>query len=438
MPNAGLEDAKFMKKYIPLILVEGYLIGSLLVFYFGPVVFKIYNDLIFSILLLLYHGFFILGYWVSTKTSRKIELKISRLFSPTLYYMSFFIGLVGIFSMYNNLMFTSSFSPYEYYDNLIRGFLEPGSVYAERMISMQGGVTSDSRLFNIASIFFSFLKLLFIFQSVYFWKQLGLFKKSLAVVYSFLFISTGITAGVNSVVFIYFIFLISSILATLYIRDYVHLRRVLIVCVILVLLPISSFGHIMSQRGGGFEYFSDTASLGDISVSGETPNLQEGSLADFFYYTFVWLDYYVVQGYYGFSLILDLDHIWTFGFGNSAFLQRQLLLLSDIDISELTFQHRISQYWHESGQWHSFYGQFANDFGLFGLTAFMFFLGYYLSKVWVSIIYKNSFYGAALIPIFMLMFIFFPANNQVFGYIDTLSYFIFVSVLWISEDKQVR
>ena len=68
----------------------------------------------------------------------------------------------------------------------------------------------------------------------------------------------------------------------------------------------------------------------------------------------------------------------------------------------------------------------------------MFILGFYLSKIWNSVIYKNSFYGAALIPIFILMFIFFPANNQVFGYIDTFSYFIFVSLLWGFEILNVR
>jgi hypothetical protein len=427
-----------MKKYLPLICVEGYLIATLLVFYFGPVAFKVHSQPIFAALLILYHASFIFGYFVSIKTYRKIEVKVSKPFSHRLYHISFFFGLVGVLGAYKNLMLTSSFIPYDFFDNLIIGLSEPGLVYSERMMSAETGVTSDSRLFNIASIFFSFFKLLYIFQFVYFWEQLGRLKKVLAVAYSLLFISSGIASGTNSVIFIFFIFLTFSLLVTLYVRDYVHLRRVLIICGALFLLPIAFFGYIMSHRGGGFEYFSGTSPLGDISISVKPPALEDGSLVDFFYYSFVWLDYYVVQGYYGFSLILDLDHNWTFGFGNSAFLQRQLLMLTDIDISKLTFQHRISQYWDESAQWHSFYGQFANDFGLVGLTLFMFFLGYYLSNVWASIIYKNSFYGVALMPIFMLMFIFFPANNQVFSYIDTLSYFIVVSFFWILEDKKMR
>ena len=124
----------------------------------------------------------------------------------------------------------------------------------------------------------------------------------------------------------------------------------------------------MSQRGGGFEYFTSTSPLGDITPPLTSPDLDNASLFDFFYYSIVWIDYYLVQGYYGFSLILNLDHNWTFGFGNSPFLQNQFKILFGADLSEFTFQHRISSLWDESAQWHSFYGLFANDFGLIGVA----------------------------------------------------------------------
>jgi hypothetical protein len=191
----------------------------------------------------------------------------------------------------------------------------------------------------------------------------------------------------------------------------------------------------MSRRGGHFDFFASTSPLGDITVSASSSNIN--NIFEFFNYSFVWLTYYLVQGYYGFSLILNLDLEWTFGFGNSDFLQRNLLLITGVDVSDITFQARVSEYW-SSAQWHSFYGQFANDVGFFGLIVFMFFLGYFLSRVWASVVYKNSFYGACLVPILGLLFIFLPANNQVFGYIDTLSYILFMSVFWFFEDKKIR
>lgn len=222
----------------------------------------------------------------------------------------------------------------------------------------------------------------------------------------------------------------------LYLNRYKYFLGIIVLCFVLSLIPIGSFGYIMSQRGGGFEYFLSISPLSDISILMKTPELD--SFFGFYQYSMVWLSSYLVQGYYGFSLILDMDLNWTYGFGNSAFLQRQFFLITGSDIGELTYQARISPVWDKDAQWHSFYGQFANDFGFIGLSFLMFFLGYFFSRVWLSVIYKNSFYGAALLPIFALMFIFFPANNQVFGYIDTFSYFIFVSLFWYLEGKKLR
>lgn len=427
-----------MKKYLPLIGVEVYLISTLLIFYSGPVEFKLHNQWLFIALVFLYHSFFIFGYWISIKTEKLSKKPHINVFSPKFYYISLTFGFIGIFGAYNNLMLSTSFIPYDFFPNLIRGFSEPGLVYTERMMSADMGVTSGSRFFNITSVFFAFFKLLYIFYSVYYWGKLGKLKKNIFIIYSFFFVSSGIASGTNSVIFIFFIFLAFSVMVTLYVNEYKNFRGLLVIFGALFLIPVASFGYIMSQRGGGFEYFASTSPLGDISVSVQSVDIENASLFDFFYYSFVWLEYYLVQGYYGFSLILNIDQHWTFGFGNSAFLQRQLQLLTGIDVAPLTFQHRIDPLWGESAQWHSFYGQFANDFGLIGLVLMMLFLGYLLAKTWTSIIYRNSFWGAAIMPIYILMFIFFPANNQVFAYIDTLSYFLFINIFWAFEGKKVR
>ncbi len=424
-----------MRKYLPLILVEGYLVATLLILFYGPVEFRLHNLPVFFLLMLLYHTCFIFGYWVAVKTGKKERVISANKISSRFYYASFIIAVVGVFGSYANMMLSTSFIPFGLFDDLARGLAEPGLVYTERMRGLDEGLTADSRWFNIISVFFAFFKLLFIFLFAYHWKQLSQIKKMTAVVYSFLFLATGISSGTNSVVFFFFFFLIPTLVVSLYLREYAHLRKLLIVCVVVMLLPIASFGFIMSQRGGGFDYFSGTSPLGDISVTAKTPDLDIGSVFEFFYYASVWLDYYVVQGYYGFSLILDLDHRWTFGFGSSAFLQRQLFLLTGVDVSSDTFQHRISQSWDESAQWHSFFGQVANDFGLVGVSLVLFVLGWFLSRVWISIISGHRVYGAALVPIFVMMFIFFPANNQVFSNIDTFSYFVFVSLLWLVEVK---
>ncbi len=428
-----------MKKYLPLILVETYLIFTLLLYFFGPVEFKTHNIDLFLMTMFVYHVVFILGYYIATRTYKFNKIIIDKRISSKLFYTALFFAVLSVLASYQNLMLAESIIPYNIVADVSRGLKEPGLVYLERMqagATSIGGGAAGSRLYNILSIFFAFFKLFFIFIFLYFWKDLSYFKKLLVFVYVSLFLSSGLAAGTNSVIFIFFIFTTLSLLVLAYIRSASKLLKLLPFLSAIFLIPIGFFGFIMSFRGGGFDYFARTSSLvGDITVSAPTPYLT--SFIDFYYYAFVWLNYYLVQGYYGFSLILNLDQNWTFGFGNSDFLQRQFLMLTGNDLSDSTFQAQISDYWGEA-QWHSFYGQFANDFGFIGLALLMFFLGYYLSRVWTSVIYNNSFYGMSLLPLFAIMFIFFPANNQIFGYIDTLSYFLFMSIFWFFEDKRVR
>jgi hypothetical protein len=332
-------------------------------------------------------------------------------------------------------MLSDGIIPYEIIDNLIRGFTEPGQAYTDRMRTFESGQVSTSRTINVLSLIFGFAKLFFIFYFLYFWRVIGWFKRIVSVVYSLLFLATGISAGINSLVFLFVIFSVVSVVVKNHDAIYKNFRRVFLAAVLIFLLPLSWFGKIMSERGGGFEYFQSTSPLGDISF---ISNFDLGTTESFFgfiYYALVWLSYYVCQGYYGFSLILDLDWQWTYGFGNSDFLQRQFFVLFGEDISPLTFQARISNVWDKSAQWHSFYGQFANDFGVFGMPFFLFIVGVGFAIAWKSVLEKNSIYGQALMPILAIMFIFIPANNQVFGYIDTLSYFVFVSFMWILENK---
>jgi hypothetical protein len=432
-------NLNIMKLYFPLLIVEVYLFFTLVLFYFGPVKFKIHNELLFLFLILIYHGFFVGGYTLAAKLTAVRKITISRKeYSELAYWLLFLFGMVGVWSAYRNIMMIDTVIPYDFFNNLLRGFAEPGLAYTERMMNLDNVQGSGSRIFNITSIFFAFAKLLFVFYFLFHWAGLGVIQKLIALIYSFLFIATGISAGINSIVFIFFIFGSISLLVVLYERGYIHFRKVLFISGLLFLVPLTWFGKIMSERGGGFEYFASTSPRGDITVTNGFYLNDAPSFFDFLYYSFVWLCYYVCQGYYGFSLILDLDFKWTYGFGNSEFLQRQLLMISGVDVSPLTFQARIDNIWDKSAQWHSFYGQFANDVSVIGLAFLMFGIGFIFSKVWKSVLYEKNFYGLALIPIFTIMFIFLPANNQVFGFIDTLSYFIIVFFLWLFNSTRIR
>lgn len=428
-----------MKNYLPLLIVEIYLLLTLVIFYFGPVEYNIHHPFLLLFLMFAYHACFIFGYLLaySLHDSKKVLITEYE-FSDTYYWWLFCFSFIAIWVGYKNIVMVDGLIPYNFFDNLIRGFSEPGLVYVERMINLADAQSSSSRLFNVFSIFFAFAKYLFIFYFIYFWTCLSRIKKIISLIYSFLFISAGISAGVNSIIFLFFIFSALSLLVVLYQRRYIHLRKILIFASLFFLLPMAWFGKIMSERGGGFENFAFASPLGDIRVISDFVLSDNPSIFDLFYYAYVWLSFYVCHGYYGFSLIFDLDFNWTYGFGNSEFLQRQFTMITGVDLAPFTFQFRNDHIWDKSAQWHTFYGQFANDVGLIGLAFLMFLIGFYFARVWKSIVRIKSFYGMALMPIFGIMFIFFPANNQVFGYIDTFSYFLVLSLLWFFSSRKIR
>ena len=423
-----------LKIYLPLVAVEVYLISTLLLLAFGPVRFSIHDFYYFFFLMLAYHIYFCAGYILAIKTRQNGHWKktFKNNFSKLFFNFLAIFALFSVLNSYKNLTLSSSIIPWDVIESFRRGLSEPGLVYTERMVILQEQEGASNRFFNIISIFYSFTKYLFIFYSLNYWTFLNIFNKVIFFLFCFLFLAAGVSAGTNSAIFLFTFYAAISILVLAFLNKNRYRYLFLALCGFSILVPLYYFGFIMSQRGGEVTYFAGTSPLGDISIR-DGARFTDGSELPFVYYTFVWLNYYLVQGYYGFSLILSQDWQFTFGAGNSAFLQRQVSLISGFDISTITFQRKISDVWHESAQWHSFYGQFANDFGKVGLVGFMLSLGFVFGRVIISAVEDRSFYAKSLIPIFAIMFIFFPANNQIFGYIDTLSFSLMVGVLWMRE-----
>lgn len=424
-----------MKRFAPLIFIEAYLLFTLLVFLFGPITFVIHNELLFYICMISYHLAFILGYVVSNVLYRNSGVHHVFEFRSETFYIIFFFAVLASLVTYKNVMINSSLIPWDIFSQISDGIQSPAEVYVQRLEKINTENVASSRFFNVLSIFFMFFKFLFIYYSVYFWRMYDFSKKLLFIIYSILFISPTLAGGISSILFYFFIFLSVSLFFVKLMSNELAILKIFAVSTIVFLLFSGFFGFMMSQRGGGFEYFNTLSPLGDISVNIATP--EPGSIIGFYLYSFVWLSSYLVQGYYGFCLALSEPWIWTYGFGSSHFLQNQLLLVFGVDVSHLTFQSRISSVWDEKAMWHSFYAQMANDVSFAGVSLIMFLFGFLLSRVWCSIIFQKSFYGSALMPILVVFFIFLPANNQIFGFIDTISYFFAILALWFFENKKV-
>lgn len=424
--------------YGPLVLVEGYLLFTLILVVVGPVRYQLHHPVLFWVLMALFHAAFVFGYMFGVKRT-PLRNNRQRVFSESSFYASFVLAMLSVVITLRNATGELLINPATVFERAVGGVLDPVSAYVDskELAASQGA--GASRLLNVLSFGFAFFKFLFIFQAVYWWGHLTRLKKLFFYVLLFFSISPGLIIGVNSTIFITFIFLYFSYAVKLLFETgkRVRVASVAVIFFICLLVPVGWFGYLMGGRGGIIETIPDVSPLGDISVAGYVQGLDPESFFSFYVYSIVWLLSYVLQGYYGFSLIIGKPFDWTYGFGSSPFLQRQFEVFTGVDLSASTFQRKIAGSWGETSNWHSIYGQLANDFSVIGVIVPMFLIGFLLSRVWSSVVVGGSFFGMALLPMFALMFFFFPASNLVFGYIDTFSYFIVVMACWLVEGRVV-
>jgi hypothetical protein len=345
--------------------------------------------------------------------------------------VAFFAFLVG----HKNITMSDSLIPYDFVSDVVSGLIDSQIQYVAKIDRLDS--YSGSKVLNVLNFFVAFSKIALIPIVIFYWGKLKLFDKFFALVISFLPVLSGVSMGTNKPLFD-FVILYGSSLFLYFVSNYYKIgkcdfrsRRVFVISIcICFVASLWFFGAAMLGRGGDPTYVESTSPLGHIRVADQYRAVGDD---EFLSYLYVWLSNYLVQGYYGFSQAFNVDFDSTFGFGNSQFLTRQVEWLSGVDLSVLTYQHKIDRVWNETAQWHSLYSYLANDFGFLGVGVWNFFSGLYLAKVWKSFLDEDNFYSKVLLPLFILMVIFTPANNQVFGFLETFSAFLFFSLFWFAR-----
>lgn len=105
---------------LPLILIEFYLLITLLIFAFGPVVWDIESPYKFWFLMICYHIAFLIGYLMSIQKNKKSVLITNELcysnklnnFMQKYFWIYLFIAFVGTLISYKNACHTNSYIPY--------------------------------------------------------------------------------------------------------------------------------------------------------------------------------------------------------------------------------------------------------------------------------------------------------------------------------------
>jgi len=431
-----------LSSFAPIIFIEAYLILTLVIFSVGPINYHIESPLLFWGFIVSYHLFMVLGYVLGAKASFKMPTKNLLHSQMSIFSVKIIIGLAIVSSIMSMKQFTIGqiFNPYFLYDSVLEGLTNPGDAYTSKMSSVAN--SGSNKAFNILLFSIAFSKIICIPIIVLNWTRLSSGLKAIGLFATLLPVISAVSNGTNKAVFDFFIYYLGS-LAAVFIYNRVKLGsynfgsyKFFVVLVTMSMVgAFVFFGASIGQRGGSVVYLANLSPLGHISLVNYTQNFNDyGNL----WYVYTWFSNYLVQGYYGFSLSLGQEFDSTFGFGNSVFLMRQFEFLTSIDLSVFTYQHKISPNWHEFAQWHSFYAHFANDVHFAGVAVVCFILGFFIARVWIRFLVHSDLISFLLIPLLFLLVIFIPANNQIFGLLDTMSAFFVLFLIWFVRGRKIR
>ncbi len=434
--------------YLPLILVEAYLLFTILLYQFGPLDWKTENKTMFWLFLLAYHAAFIVGYVISIQ---KIQVKksswdleqIGHKTYRALIWAFILICVVCACIEYKNITHASSYIPYELPGNFWNGLINPGEQYYNKFVSDE---YVSNKLVTIFSALFSFIFVSMIPFLVVSWKRVSSWQKLSFLILIFFRVVVYVSVGTNKGIFDTMFNFVGIILILSALNKYQHTdehieKKTLIKVSLLTLgFVIFSFSYFTISISSRVESPVDYAISGTGEVIVEpSEEVEEGEQDGFFKRMYYSVSNYLTQGYYGMSLALDEEFTTTYGIGHSQFLKSNFKSLFGIDVQDRTYQHKITKQWDENGHWHSFYSYIANDVSFYGVIPVMLVLGLYFGCICKDVIMNNSLIGKMLLPLFMIMFMYMPANNQVFTAMATFTAFFELTFLWfLSKSRWIK
>ncbi|MBX8539111.1 hypothetical protein K5D56_08765 [Pseudomonas cichorii] len=453
-----MKTAKF---YIPLLLVESYLLFTLWLFFFGPVIWPVENKKEFLFVVSLYHAFFIAGYLLSCRfslkqPSRAVEPNGDNLFLRY-YWIIIVFAFIAMVILHRNTTLSRSYFPTGFFSELLKGLLAPAEVRSFYASAASREGFSGNAYVTGMLLFFGVFKYVLLPGLVFFWDRLSTTRKLVGFLVVMLPLCTGIISSLSAINF-YYLFVVSVCLFGVVISNksaefFVELGRRKTFLFFLVFIFLFSFWQFYSVKSGvspykvffedekpiSFSYLNETGSVfkSDLAPAEKAKDAvavvpEKSNLTDFYEK----LTVYLVQGYQGVSIALGEKFDSSYGIGHSVFLQRVFAEHLGIDVRDRTFQRKITARWDENVYWHSFYSYMANDVGFFGVSIVMLILGWYFANVYLAVVNDDDFFAKMLLPLFAIMFLYIPANNQIFSFLETMISFWILTALYIFHRRR--
>ncbi len=397
-------------------LYFGYILLSVLLFYFGPIEYPMVNAEITFIYIILCYSFLFSGFIFGYKfiaTASRVKLGISSLRIIFLF--------SAIISIYFALFIIIKLSDGDILSSISTGVLDSGSAYYLNLHREKvGGIVTQ------LMTLFSPLIILSLSLGVILFKNMNYFEKFILASLVVLNLISYAVKGTNFGMFLTLMpIIVVSALHFSSKRNF-HFSRVSILGIVLFVVFILYFLSAMSTRLN-MDYIPE--SLFGISVNKDSilfilfpPGLSMAITAAMSY---------ISQGYYGLSLAFDYPFDSTYGFGSGHFIMNKLGGFVSPDLWASTYQFKMDNIWDSSVQWHTAFVWLANDFSFFGVFPLLFIFGCFSAIVYKNAKIEGSTVSKALFSLVTIILIFLPANNILFGNPFVFTSFFSLFILWI-------
>lgn len=417
----------------PLIMVQIYLVGVIFLYVLGPWEWPTHKPALFYLLIFLYQLFFGLGYLLSINKSKRSVRNLKPKSVDRFLAIMIIINLIYVIFNFLHTVGLNSFSISNIIDAFVNGILNPSAQYKMKFSADKFG-GSYFTYFSVlmAPVMWSVFPL-----SIYNFKRLKLNYKLIVLISLFFelarWIATGTSKGIIDVILIILVVTVVKYMKKRAldnrnrIFDFKKYRfRILVLSLIVVgvFFFSNNVGDRVNQNWSNYIISNGNVNINvDAPLMKITPNSMKPTL--------IYLTSYLTQGYYAFSMSLDLDYYPMLGVGNSMFLMENFNEIFDLNLYEKTYQNRMSVFgWHPFVNWHSFYVWVANDVHYIGVILVMFLIGYLFGSVYKNVILYDDPIALVLLCLTTIMIIYIPANNQLLSYPTTFMAFWITLIYW--------
>lgn len=418
----------FSKESIPITIIVGFNLFTLFIFFTAPIQWKTENLAILALFVLFCQLSIFVGYKIGYKkgivkseshtTNRKILYELSdKIFNFIFifYSLTFLIKYAyllkfKLFDIKGMLLF------------LMIGIADPHLAYSLTVDTIRP-TTIPWTLYFLTSI----INQIFFIIGFVSWKNYSQWKKRMFIFFLFVEIFFWAGRATNSgIIFIITTFLLSQ----LYRMDFDKSKfstkiKPLFIILASLIISISAFSYTMNNRKGSSTLNYQSFNLGNSTVD-EYSNVFSfipKPLQD----TYMYVVYYLTQGYYHTSLAFDLDFQPTYFLGNNP-ATISLAEILGINVWKDTYVYRLNKLGVDPlVQWHSAYLWYASDVSFWGVPVLLFILGYLFGLCW-GLSFNNDLLSRIIFIIIGNMLLYLFANNS---YLSSVFYsFMFILPLW--------